>query len=117
MHWAGYLRPADLPAVYDGARALVHPALYEGYGMPVVEAMARGVPVACADAAALPEAAGGAALLFDGRDVGALAGALLKVSYNDTLRAALAARGRARAATLTFDRAAGTFLTSSLTCG
>ena len=74
VHWAGYLRPADLPAVYDGARALVHPALYEGYGMPVVEAMARGVPVACADAAALPEAAGGGGRRVGRRARGARAG-------------------------------------------
>jgi alpha-1,3-rhamnosyl/mannosyltransferase len=110
VHWAGYVRPADLPALYDGARALVHPATYEGFGMPVLEAMARGVPVACSGAAALPETAGGAALLFDPGDPGAVAGAILKVSHDDTLRAALVRRGRARAASLTFAAAARALL-------
>lgn len=113
VRFAGYVRPADLPAVYDGARALVHPALYEGFGMPVVEAMARGVPAACSDATALPEAAGAAALLFDGRDARGIAAACLKVSFDDTLRAALASRGRERAAGLTFERM-GAILASSL---
>jgi glycosyltransferase involved in cell wall biosynthesis len=110
VHWAGYVRPAELPALYDGARALVHPATYEGFGMPVVEAMARGVPVACADATALPETAGGAALLFDPGDARAVAGAVVEVSHNETLRAALVRRGRARAASLTFDASARALL-------
>jgi glycosyltransferase involved in cell wall biosynthesis len=80
--------------------------------MPVVEAMARGVPVACAAAAALPETAGGAALLFDPRDARAAAAAVLRVSFDDTLRAALAARGRARAASLTFAASARLLLGS-----
>jgi glycosyltransferase involved in cell wall biosynthesis len=110
VHWAGYVRPADLPAVYDGARALVHPALYEGFGMPVVEAMARGIPVACAAAAALPEAAGGAAHLFDPRDPGSIARAVANVSIDETLRAALVRRGRARAASLTWAHSAAALL-------
>jgi glycosyltransferase involved in cell wall biosynthesis len=110
VHWAGYVRPADLPALYDGARALIHPATYEGFGMPVVEAMARGIPVACAAATALPETAGGAALLFDPADPRAAAEAVVRVSHDDTLRADLVARGRARAAGLTFDASARALL-------
>jgi glycosyltransferase involved in cell wall biosynthesis len=79
--------------------------------MPVVEAMARGIPVACAAAAALPEAAGGAAHLFDPRDPGAIARAVAHVSSDETLRAALVRRGRARAAALTWDRSAASLLT------
>ncbi len=78
--------------------------------MPVLEAMARGVPVACSSAAALPETAGGAALLFDPGDAGAVAGAILEVSQDDTLRAGLVRRGRARAAALTFDASARALL-------
>lgn len=113
VHWAGYVRPAELPAVYDGALALLHPAVYEGFGMPVVEGMARGIPVACAAAAALPETAGGAALLFDGGATAAVAAAVRRVAGDGELRAALAARGRARAADLTFPRSAALLLAAA----
>jgi glycosyltransferase involved in cell wall biosynthesis len=106
VRWAGYVRPADLPAVVDGALALVHPATYEGFGIPVVEAMARGVPVACAASSALPETAGGAALLFDPEDARGIADAIRRLAADADLRADLVARGRARAAGLTWEASA-----------
>ena len=63
---------ADLPALYAGAAAFAMPSLYEGFGLPCVEAMAAGTPVVAADRAALPEACGGAALLADPRRPGRL---------------------------------------------
>ncbi len=68
-----------LPGLYAGAEALVMPSLYEGFGLPVIEAMASGTPVVAADRAALPETAGGAALLFDPDDADAAAAALTGV--------------------------------------
>jgi glycosyltransferase involved in cell wall biosynthesis len=69
----------ELVDLYRGAAALVFPSLYEGFGMPVVEAMACGCPVACSDAASLPEVAGDAARLFDPRDAGEIAAAVDEV--------------------------------------
>ena len=69
---------ADLPALYAGAAALAMPSLYEGFGLPCVEAMAAGTPVVAADRAALPEACGGAALLADPDDPDAFAAALAR---------------------------------------
>ena len=90
----------ELVALYRGAAAVVFPSLYEGFGMPVVEAMACGCPVACSDATSLPEVTGGAARLFDGRDVDAIAAAV-----EDVLRdpQPWVERGLARARDFTWD--------------
>jgi glycosyltransferase involved in cell wall biosynthesis len=99
----GYLPDLELDALLRGADLLVHPSLFEGFGLVVLEAMVRGVPVACSDVPSLRETAGGAAALFDPRDVDAIAAGL-----HDALgrRDALAAAGRARAAAFSWDRAA-----------
>ncbi|WP_205696644.1 glycosyltransferase family 1 protein [Conexibacter sp. SYSU D00693] len=99
----GYLPDAELDALLRGADLLVHPSLYEGFGLVVVEAMVRGTPVACADATALPETAGGAAQLFDPLDVDAMAGAISAALAD---RERLSAAGRARAADFSWERTA-----------
>jgi glycosyltransferase involved in cell wall biosynthesis len=99
----GWVDDARLDALMRGARVLAHPSLYEGFGLVLVEAMARGTPVACADATALPETAGGAAELFDPHDPAAVAAALERAVAR---RDELAALGRARAASLSWARTA-----------
>ncbi len=73
MRFLGWVSAAELEGLWALAAAFVFPSLYEGFGLPVLEAMARGVPVACSDASSLPEVAGDAALLFDPRDERAIA--------------------------------------------
>lgn len=95
--FAGFVPEAELAALISHAKALVFPSLYEGFGLPVVEAMALGVPVACSDSAALPEIAGGAALLFDPRIPATVAAGLLEISNNRALRERLVSAGHERA--------------------
>jgi alpha-1,3-rhamnosyl/mannosyltransferase len=102
----GYVDEALLPALYAGARAFVLPSLHEGFGLPPVEAMRAGVPVSTSDRGALPEACGGAALLFDPDDPAATTDAVLRTVQDEELRARLVVAGKARAAELTWERSA-----------
>jgi len=105
----GHVPDEDLPALYAGATALCYPSLYEGFGLPVLEAMACGTAVLTSDRSSLPEVAGDAALLVDPRDEGAIAAGLARLLTDGALRERLAAAGPPRAAGFSWDRtAAGT---------
>ncbi len=103
---AGYLDDELLPAVYGGAELFVFPSLYEGFGLPVLEAMACGVPVLTSNVTSLPEVAGDAALLVDPYSVESMADGLARLLADARLREVLAQRGLARARTFTWDRTA-----------
>jgi glycosyltransferase involved in cell wall biosynthesis len=102
----GRVSDEDLAAVFAGALALVAPSRAEGFGLPVAEAMALGVPVVCSDAPALVEVTAGAALTVPVGEVLALTEALREVADDEALRARLVAAGRARAAGMTWRAAA-----------
>jgi glycosyltransferase involved in cell wall biosynthesis len=106
VHLVGHVDDAELPALYSGARALVFPSLYEGFGLPALEAMACGTPVIASNTTGLAEAVGDAGLTIDPHSAQELAEALGRVLNDDALRARLVAAGHARAAEYTWDRAA-----------
>ena len=106
IHFPGFVSDAELATLYARADVYVHPSFYEGFGLTVLEAMAAGTPVVTADRSSLPEVAGEAALLVDPGDVDALAQAILRIATDEPLAADLRTRGRARAATFTWEAAA-----------
>jgi glycosyltransferase involved in cell wall biosynthesis len=96
----GFLDERHLAGLFAGARALIFPSLFEGFGMPLLEAMAQGVPVLSANTTSLPEVAGDAALLFDPRRPDAIVAAIEAIEGEPQLAGRLAAAGRARATAL-----------------
>lgn len=104
--FTGFTADDDLPALYAAATLLVMPSLYEGFGLPVAEAMACGVPVVCSQASSLPEVGGEAALYFDPRDVSAIADTMRRVLADDTLREQMRARGLAQVRQFSWIKAA-----------
>lgn len=95
-----------LRALYRGATALVYPSLYEGFGLPLIEAMASGTPVLASHEASIPEVLGGAGMLLDPHDPSAWRDAIVRVVNDESLRDDLRGRGLARAATFTWQRTA-----------
>jgi glycosyltransferase involved in cell wall biosynthesis len=106
VRFLGWLGPDDLEGLYAVSSAFVMPSLYEGFGLPVLEAMARGVPTATSNRSSLPEVAGDAALLFDPEDVGAITAALESLLYDPATAERLRAAGPQRAREFSWDRAA-----------
>jgi glycosyltransferase involved in cell wall biosynthesis len=106
----GYVPQEDLPALLSGALAFVMPSWYEGFGLPVLEAMACGTPVICSHASSLPEVAGDAALLFDPADAAALTQALGRIYSEPELAEDLRARGLAQAQRFSWQNCARTVL-------
>ena len=100
-----YVDPTDLPALYGAAEAFCFPSLYEGFGLPALEAMATGVPTVVANRGALPEVVGGAAILVDPTDPAAIGAALVRVLTDAAERERLVAAGPPRAAGFSWDRA------------
>jgi glycosyltransferase involved in cell wall biosynthesis len=96
----------DLPLLYIGAEMLVYPTLYEGFGFPVLEAMACGTPVITSNVSSLPEIAGGAALLVDPYAVDDIAHAMRRLHADADLRASLRQKGLVHAAEFTWRAAA-----------
>lgn len=105
IHMPGYINEADKGTLYAGARALVFPTLYEGFGFPVIEAMSCGTPVITSTTSSLPELAGDAALLVNPTNTKAITSALLKLDDN-SLREDLGQRGRVNAKRFTWENAA-----------
>jgi glycosyltransferase involved in cell wall biosynthesis len=106
LRLTGWVSEAELEGLYRLASCVALPSLAEGFGLPVLEAMTRGVPVACSSAGALSEVAGDAALLFDPLDPGAIAAAIGSLLDDPGLAERLASAGRGRAAGFTWRRAA-----------
>jgi glycosyltransferase involved in cell wall biosynthesis len=106
IKFVGYVPEEDLPALYSGAMCFVYPSYFEGFGLPVLEAMQCGAPVIVGNQTSLPEVAGDAALLFDPFDTRALGEAIAKVIDHPNYRAELRARGLKRAAEFSWIAAA-----------
>lgn len=100
----GHVPSEDLPHFLRASTALVYPSLYEGFGLPIIEAMATGVPVCCSKGSSLEEVAGGHALLFDPRKPEEIAGTMLKMAGEENLRKQLSEDGWRHAQNFTWER-------------
>lgn len=112
VRFVGQIDDQRLSALYRDARYLVFPSLYEGFGLPPLEAMACGTPVACSNTTSLPEVVGDAAVQFDPLDERAMAEAIARLDGDADLRRTLSERGRAQAQRYTWDASARAWLAS-----
>lgn len=103
VHLTGHVSDALLPALYAGATALAFPSLYEGFGLPPLEAMASGVPVLSGNLTSLPEVVGDAGVMVDPTDVEAIADGLRRLLLDEGLRQSMIPKGLARAAQFSWD--------------
>lgn len=108
VKYVGFVSDAELKALYQGARAFVFPSLYEGFGLPPLEAMANGCPVICSDAASIPEACGNAAIYFDPSNATQFVERLSATISNPSVLADLRARGCLHVRQFTWERVAET---------
>ena len=97
VEYLGYVAESDMPSLTAGAAAFVYPSLYEGFGFPVAQAMAAGVPVVTSNTSCLPEVAGAGALFVDPKSAAELTAAIEKLLDSESLRASVGEQGRAQA--------------------
>jgi glycosyltransferase involved in cell wall biosynthesis len=107
----GWVDEADLPSIFSQATAFVFPSLHEGFGIPLLEAMACGIPIAASTAEAIVEVCGNAASYFDPRDIKSMADGISRVITDQALRDDLIERGRIRSANFSWQRCAKETLT------
>ena len=106
VHFPGYVPASLMPALYQEARALFFPSLYEGFGIPLLEAMACGCPVVVSDTSSMPEVCGDAALYFDPRDQYSITAAMRRILSDEELRNDLREKGLARAGQFSWEKTA-----------
>ena len=106
VHFPGFIDEADLATLYSAADFFAYPSLYEGFGLPILEALACGAPVLTADNSCLPEAGGPGALYVQAEDVDSIAAGLVRLATDANLRQQLRAAGMAHAAAFTWERSA-----------
>jgi glycosyltransferase involved in cell wall biosynthesis len=106
VQMVGFVNDNDLPALYSGAMALAYPSMYEGFGLPVLEAMACGTVPLVGNSTSLPEVTGDAGILVDSSDVEAIAHAIISIVEDGALRADLRSRAIERSQLFTWERAA-----------
>lgn len=103
IRYLGYVPDEDLPLLYAAARSFIYPSFYEGFGLPILEAMSCGIPVVCSNVTSLPEVAGDAALSSDPNDIDAISANILQSLTNESWREIAISRGFTQAATFSWE--------------